>query len=83
MKAVVYGLGDANDITQLLRPHHAIIEVTLNDNRQVQLVVEETGRIALRAWGNIAMLMGNSDQIHLDYILQKEEPTHDMSGSRL
>ena len=76
MKVSAYKMGTRVSILDIDNPGSAILEVTLDDGRTVQLVVESTGLVFLRGWGNVPAKLGNCNLMGFSAQLQKEKQTH-------
>ena len=74
MKTRTYIHGRAVPL-ELNNPGSTILEVEMDDGRTVQLVVNDTGHIGLRAWANIPINVGNATQATFECLLQFEEQT--------
>lgn len=76
MKARAYVHGHAVPLDNANNPGSTILEVELDDGRTVQLVVNDTGHIGVRAWGNIPAKVGNTAQVSFECLLHHETQTN-------
>jgi len=76
MKVAAYKFGKRVPIEGIENPDSVVLEVVLDDDRIIQLNINETGQIFLRGWGNTPVKVGNCNKLELFAQLQKEEPTH-------
>ena len=56
--------------------HVAPVEIVLGDGRTAQMYFTEDGDLSVRAWGNIAAKLGNSNSTSFRCFVEPKEPTH-------
>lgn len=59
------------------------VQIQMGDGRTAQMFFHADGTLQVRAWGNVAILLGNGDVTSFRAVVAPEEPTCDEHGNRL
>lgn len=74
MRIAIYKQGHKTTVDNS-SDNSAIVEVVLDDDRTVQLSVQNDGSVFLRGWGNVPAKVGNWNRLNLAAKIEKEAAT--------